>query len=263
MSAVCAKCGGAVSKTCSKCGERKCLCEFHKDKTKPDGHTLQCAECKREQAREYRELPGRREHIRKYGREYAQRPHRKAKRKATQVIGSYCIDCGEVRAVKVKGRCRLCHNVYIRKLAADKNKPIISGSMVTYQMVYDVIKAVKHRHKRGIKKGKFINNGASVVSCEYLINLFKQCGGRSQYLGKIMGPIGHSVGAIPPETMSLDRINNDYGYIEGNIRWVTYQENVEQRNWPKSKKMRIPKKTRDAIAKYEDLGKQQKSLFMR
>ena len=41
------------TKTCTKCGSTKPLSEFHKDKSKPDGHCPRCKECKIREVSEY------------------------------------------------------------------------------------------------------------------------------------------------------------------------------------------------------------------
>ena len=45
------------SKSCSKCGEFLPLKYFHKDKSSPDGHTRQCAECRRAKKKEWMQYP--------------------------------------------------------------------------------------------------------------------------------------------------------------------------------------------------------------
>ena len=57
-------------KKCTKCGERKLLKEFDKDKTKKDGRKSQCKECKKVYAKQYRKDNV--EHIKERNKQYRQ-----------------------------------------------------------------------------------------------------------------------------------------------------------------------------------------------
>lgn len=45
------------TKTCSKCGESKPLSGFHRDKSKRDGYTYQCKDCRRANLHRWRRSP--------------------------------------------------------------------------------------------------------------------------------------------------------------------------------------------------------------
>ena len=43
------------SKVCSKCGNEKYLCEFHKDSSRPDGYSYVCKSCLKQKQKDYYE----------------------------------------------------------------------------------------------------------------------------------------------------------------------------------------------------------------
>jgi hypothetical protein len=69
-------------KKCSKCGEEKPLSGFHKDKSKQDGYTYQCKDCRRGNLQRWRKSPeGNAKYNANQRRRYAENPARQRERR--------------------------------------------------------------------------------------------------------------------------------------------------------------------------------------
>jgi len=90
----------------------------------------------------------------------------------------------------------------------------------------------------GARKYNSIKNGAAArrkgaggivfdVTKEYLWNLFNRQDGICPYSGRNLGNINN-------REASLDRINSDKGYIEGNVEWVHVEVNLAKQKLKRS-----------------------------
>lgn len=72
------------------------------------------------------------------------------------------------------------------------------------------------------------------IDTQYLINLYEKQDGKCALTGKTMQVHTLGTGLPNPEIVSVDRINNDKGYVPGNIQLVTW--NTNQRKHTRSVK---------------------------
>lgn len=70
-----------------------------------------------------------------------------------------------------------------------------------------------------LKKSAERRNYEFSVSIEYLWNLYISQGKRCSITGDLISNIREA---------SLDRIDSNLGYIEGNVQWVTYRANISK-----------------------------------
>lgn len=75
-----------------------------------------------------------------------------------------------------------------------------------------------------------VRNGAKArniefnISIEYMWGLFQKQDGKCALTGKEI-KLSHNTSKIKP-TASLDRIDNSFGYVEGNVQWTHKQVNL-------------------------------------
>ena len=88
-------------------------------------------------------------------------------------------------------------------------------SMIANGMVGDLALTQYTRLKKSAKR----RNYEFSVSIEYLWNLYISQGKRCSITGDLIPNIREA---------SLDRIDSNLGYIEGNVQWVTYRANISK-----------------------------------
>jgi hypothetical protein len=91
----------------------------------------------------------------------------------------------------------------------------------------------------------------SDLTVDYLVNLYNQQGGCCYYTGEKM-IFGWADGKVRPQTMSLDKLDPDKGYIKGNVVWCCYLANTMKQNMDEktfySVLQNILKRRRDEVA---------------
>ena len=139
-------------------------------------------------------------------------------KKGRRVFVKCLCDCGiekDIRADDLKSSRAVscgCHSKDRWNMVGNKN-PYFQGIGELSKTKYSEVK------KQALKRKKEFN-----VSIEYLWNLYEQQDKKCSLTGLSItfGRNGHR----SETTASLDRINNDKGYIEGNVRWVLKDINM-------------------------------------
>ena len=191
-----------MSKECTKCGETKALSEFSKDKYRKDGLVSQCKECKRL-------------YMRKRKRELQDIGHITPDEKE-------CTKCHEVK--KSSEFSKFCHSRdglnTICKQCHQERAYTRDGRIG--RLVDGARNSTINRNKKG--RGHSLNT----IETEYLIKLLDDkdncCDLSDQPLTSTPGPF----------QMSLDRIKDSKGYVEGNVRVVGLVFNTAKK-WTEKK----------------------------
>ena len=120
-----------------------------------------------------------------------------------------CSACGALKPADhfsaAQVRCNKCR--------ASKMKSDANASVASYMT--KKLSGVRYRHRKK-------NNGTEPVKLDHLMALYQQQGGMCALTGLPM----HSTSDESDLSVSVDRINNDLGYEDGNIRLVCARVNL-------------------------------------
>jgi hypothetical protein len=111
-------------------------------------------------------------------------------------------------------------------------------------------RAVKNAKLRALKK-----NIEFELTKEYVINLFESQGGLCYYSGIKMNIVKSDPdNMIDPFKMTIDCINPDKGYVEGNIVWCTYCINAMKQKMSKERLVSVCESVVNHSKKYGNIG---------
>lgn len=133
------------TKVCCKCGEKKPVSEFHKDKNSSDGYTYQCKACRNAKYKEYYhanadKMKEKRESTKEYRKEYYNDSERKLQYRKKYIEREFGIKYEQYDQMleEQKGVCAIC--------GCPETKPNAKYL------------AVDHNHETGIVRGLLCNN---------------------------------------------------------------------------------------------------------
>lgn len=177
------------SKTCTKCGKRKLLSAFHKDKQRKDGVRSRCKKCIKVCTLAYNQIH--KAKTLEYARKYRQ--------------------IHKVKIAKDGKKYRKTYNAHTRY--GKKYKNTFGGCLRAR------FNQMKQRCNNS-KNTRYKDYGGRGIKC-----LFRDANEFINYVVNILEL--NTVGEI--KKLTIDRIDNDGNYEPGNIRFVTQAENNKNR----------------------------------
>jgi len=174
---------------------------------------------------------------------FPNRTHQALRTRCNKLKLNHLSDCQILRArleAKGKRKCTICgHPKLIERFY--KNNYQCKECMKEYRQRPEVKKAKRKRQLNGcaykraytyIKRGQ--GNGRKPLSkgttLKYVLKLAKQQDHKSAISGKSLNKTWTP--NDDANNPSIDRIDNNKGYEQGNIHWVTTQENKMRRDYP-------------------------------
>lgn len=144
--------------------------------------------------------------------------------------GKVCRKCGSTLRYVVSKRCvpcqiRLSKEGY-KRAYAERNKNNIERYHANKQENHTDISwrvniAYRNARQRSMKFGRPFN-----ITKEYLQELYFEQGCKCPISGRDFVLTLSEEFKTHPDSPSLDRVDNDKGYVQGNVRFVTYQVNT-------------------------------------
>lgn len=203
-----------IVKICHKCGMKKSFKEFYKDKSRKDGYTDLCKFCKIIQSINYANKHKEERAIYK-----KQRNQRIILKNKNIIINSKlkkpCNKCGQVKRLSefnkdrkrvngISGWCKMCC-CELHKIWRAKNKDRIKKQQYTPHRIYGNLKS-------RIKKGE-------IISEIDFINWYNSQEQKCYYCERTLEEVKNDIKEkeINQNRMSIDRKDNDKGYILNNI----------------------------------------------
>lgn len=161
------------------------------------------------------------------------------------VVDEICKRCGETfQKKKIAKKTFYCSKYCRATTAAEKSKYTRSRSVEA--TLRGVLACSKCRSKRKERPHN--------LTIDYLLRLLAEQNGKCALTGRILVPSNSKTKSEShPNTISIDRIDSDKGYVEGNVRLVTYIVNAAKNRFSDEELIQM---CRDVIA-YQREGTQE------
>jgi hypothetical protein len=125
-----------------------------------------------------------------------------------------------------RSTCRACEAKIAREYtAANKNK----RAEIKKRHRDKYFGTIKYHVQEKIATWRKASCIPSDLTVEYLVELYEKQGGYCHYSGEKM-VFGWVDGKVHHNSLSLDKLNPNKGYVRGNVVWCTYLVNTMKRN---------------------------------
>jgi hypothetical protein len=154
----------------------------------------------------------------------------------TKSCGCYCLDIRKTNRFKpIRSICEICGNVFLNRRSHQLKtcSPKCHRERVTKKQKVYLYSNIEQYLNKLIHGRRFIAKKRGMefsITRDYLLKLYHDQNGKCRATGQIL-KIPTEVDSKTPWTVSIDRIDNNKGYIKGNVQLVSQIYNLCKNIW--------------------------------